>query len=484
MDGFPLSSLAILIDFGSTFTKIAAINLKTARIVGTAQSPSTVLTDVREGLLRALGKLHQHYSLFHKIPKDLDVLDGKTVLASSSAAGGLRMAVVGLVPGLTVEAANSAALGAGAKLIGSFSFNLTEREIKKIESLNPDMILLTGGTDGGDFLTILHNAAILSQSCLTAPFIVAGNCAAADQACLTLAQAGKEARRAENVMPQPGKISVESAREEIRRLFMERIILAKGLDQIRSLLPVVIPTPLAVLKGALLGSQGTPEDQGCGELVVLDVGGATTDVHSIGWGKPPEKSTLPRGLPESFAKRTVEGDLGIRYNATNILSRVGAEYLYGEFRTVFPELNISIEELIGYIKKINEETSYIPQESWYYAADATLACIAVDLALERHVGKLERIYTREGELWLQHGKDLREILTLIGTGGIFVYNPYADRILSRRQQRDSSWQILKPRNPQPFIDKSYLLYAVGLLSDDYPRVAARIFQQYIRQSGE
>ena len=113
-----MTSLAILIDFGSTFTKVTAVDLDNARLMGRSQAPSTVLTDVREGLLQALNELHQRLPLFERPPVDLSSLEGKTVLASSSAAGGLRIAVVGNVPGLTVEAANQSALGAGAKIVG------------------------------------------------------------------------------------------------------------------------------------------------------------------------------------------------------------------------------------------------------------------------------------------------------------------------------------------------------------------------------
>ena len=119
-----MTSLAILIDFGSTFTKVTAVDLDNARLIGRSQAPSTVLTDVREGLLQALNDLHERLPLFERPPVDLSSLEGKTVLASSSAAGGLRIAVVGNVPGLTVEAANQSALGAGAKIVGSTAFKI------------------------------------------------------------------------------------------------------------------------------------------------------------------------------------------------------------------------------------------------------------------------------------------------------------------------------------------------------------------------
>ncbi|MGH7816934.1 MAG: glutamate mutase L, partial [Candidatus Binatia bacterium] len=244
-----MTSLAILIDFGSTFTKVTAVDLAKAEVVGRSQAVSTVLTDVREGLLQGLIDLHERHALFDGAPKDLNMLDGNVVLASSSAAGGLRIVVVGNVPGLTVEAANQAALGAGAKIVGSSAFKLTDGKTKELENLRPDMILLTGGVDGGDSETILHNARVLGQSNLSMPIVVAGNRAAVDEVVNILERSGKEIRVVGNVMARAGKLSVESAREAIRELFMERITQAKGLDALRGIVPVVLPTPMAVIQG-------------------------------------------------------------------------------------------------------------------------------------------------------------------------------------------------------------------------------------------
>src|SRR5438874_13578318 len=135
------------------------------------------------------------------------------VLASSSAAGGLRIAVVGNVPGLTVEAANQAALGAGAKIVGSTAFKLAEDRIRDIEDLRPDMILLTGGVDGGDAETILHNARVLAHCALSVAIVVAGNQAVAQEVSQILREHGKEVRVVENVMPKMGTLAVESGRE-------------------------------------------------------------------------------------------------------------------------------------------------------------------------------------------------------------------------------------------------------------------------------
>ena len=187
-----MNSLAILIDFGSTFTKVVAVDLSNSQVVGRSQAPSTVLTDVREGLLQALIALHERHTVFDREPFSLDILESRFVLASSSAAGGLRIVVIGNVPGLTVEAANQAALGAGARIVGSMSFKLATEAFQEIESLRPDMILLTGGTDGGDSATILHNARVLAQSRLAVPIVVAGTRVVAEKSARSWNAAAKK----------------------------------------------------------------------------------------------------------------------------------------------------------------------------------------------------------------------------------------------------------------------------------------------------
>jgi uncharacterized protein (TIGR01319 family) len=474
-----MASFALLIDFGSTFTKVIAVDLHTSQIVARSQAPSTVLTDVREGLLQALAALHEGYSIFARRPKTLDVLSDHLVLASSSAAGGLRMAVIGLVPGLTLLAASQAALGAGAKVVGSFAFKLASHSIEEIVRLRADMILLTGGTDGGDSATILHNAQLLADSSLYVPIIVAGNQAIAAQVGEILEAGGKEVRPTDNVMPRSGVVAVDSARDEIRKLFIERITHARGISAITELVPVVLPTPMAVLKGVRLGAVGTDQEEGWGEMVVVDVGGATTDVHSIGYGYPAGENVITQGLPEPYAQRTVEGDLGIRFNAATLLGQVGPDRLDAEWRSMFPQLQVSRGEIGRYINEISEKTARVPEEKWHRAADAVLARIAVEIALERHVGKRERVVTTAGEAWVHYGKDLRNTPRLIATGGVFVHNPYSSMIVSGSGKEQVDATVLRPKHPQIYLDSSYILYAVGLLGEDYPDLAVRLFKTYM-----
>jgi uncharacterized protein (TIGR01319 family) len=238
------------------------------------------------------------------------------------------------------------------------------------------MILLTGGADGGDSATILHNARMLASSRLSVPIVVAGNKATAAEICGVLMSGGKEIRLTANVMPKTGTLAVESAREEIRKLFMERITHGKGLDALGGIVPVVLPTPMAVLEGVRLGADGTGNEKGWGDLLVVDVGGATTDVHSIGYGQPSGPQIVERGLPEPYAKRTVEGDLGIRFNAMTLLERVGLENFAGEFRAGFPHFDVSPAALARYIEQISQDTTRVPVEDWHGAVDAQLARVA------------------------------------------------------------------------------------------------------------
>jgi uncharacterized protein (TIGR01319 family) len=264
---------------------------------------------------------------------------------------------------------------------------------------------------------------------------------------------------------------------------MERITRAKGLEKLRGAVPVVLPTPMAVLQGARLGAQGTAEEEGWGDMLVVDVGGATTDVHSLAYGTPSGPHMTEPGLPEPYAKRTVEGDLGIRFNAATLIERIGRDRVEREFRIAFPRFAVSSGDIAEYVNAISGETSRTPRQPWESAVDAQLARAAVDFAVERHVGKRERIVTREGEAWMHYGKDLSDARTLVGTGGVFIHNPLAAHILSGTRAGSGRHEVLRPRNPELFTDGSYLLYAVGLLADTRPDVALRIFKSSMKRVG-
>src|SRR2546423_1320976 len=366
-----MSTSALLIDFGSTYTKLRAVDLERRRILGSGQGPSTVTSDIMIGMKAALLDLEKHLGHLPRF---------KYRLASSSAAGGLRMVTVGLVRELTAEAARRAALGAGARLVGTFPYRLTQADIDRIVALTPDVLLLAGGTDGGNREVILYNADALGRSALVCPVVVAGNRNSAHEATTLLA--GREVIRCDNVMPEFNVLDIEPARAAIRRVLIERIVHAKGVDRAQAEFDqVLMPTPAAVMEGARLIADGCEGIVGLGPLLVVDPGGATTDVHSVADGEPSVAGVIPQGLPESRIKRTVEGDLGMRHNAATIVESIGLESIAANARLAPTRVSKLLDE-------ITRDAERLPQSADEIALDQALVCAAVQQAVARHCGTI------------------------------------------------------------------------------------------------
>jgi uncharacterized protein (TIGR01319 family) len=458
-------SLALLIDFGSTFTKLLAVDLAAEEILAYAQSCTTVETDIMVGLRRALDLL----------PPRLKNASYECRLACSSAAGGLGMITIGLIPELSAEAARRAALGAGAKVVKVYSFRLSSRELEELGGLKPDILLLAGGTDGGNREVIVDNARLLAASRVQCPVLIAGNKTAADEVRSILCAAGKITLLTDNVMPEVNVLNVEPARAMIRKVFIERIIAAKGLKKAEEFVEgILMPTPTAVLQAAQLLSQGTGSEKGLGDLVIVDIGGATTDVHSIGMGNPVQAGVVRKGLPEPLAKRTVEGDLGLRYNAGTILK------LCGEGR-ILQHASLLQKDLVPRLEKLSQCVEVLPQTAEDQDLDFALAACAARAAMERHAGSIEALWGPQGQYYIQHGKDLTGVEHLIGTGGIFIHNPRADPLLKKTLFSPEEPFSLRPKNPSIYTDGRYCLFAVGLLADRYPETAFRIARKYLKK---
>jgi uncharacterized protein (TIGR01319 family) len=458
-------SLALLIDFGSTWTKLRALDLDSCRLIATAQGPSTVMSDVNIGLDAALSRLAV-------------ALGGLPAfacrLASSSAAGGLRMATIGLVRELTAEAARQAALGAGARLCGSYAYRLTAGDVREIEALAPDIVLLSGGTDGGNRDVILHNAQALARSVLRCPIVVAGNREATDEIVALLSDAKRWAIAAANVLPAIDTLDIEPARAAIRDVFMRRIVSAKGIDRARERIDrVLMPTPAAVLEGARLLADGAGGREGLGPLAVVDPGGATTDVHSIGTTEPSEPGVIRYGLPEPHAKRTVEGDLGMRHNVATIVSAVGLDVLAAR-------AGLAPEDAGGALSRIQASVEMLPVTDIELQMDEVLVRAAVDIAMKRHAGTVETVYTAQGPVQMQRGKDLSAVGWLIGTGGAIVHARDPASILAVACSDAGDPGSLRPRAPRLALDADYLLYAAGLLAQVDPVAAFDCLRNHLR----
>src|SRR5579871_975589 len=399
-----MARIALLIDVGSTWTKGVAVSLPEGRLAARCQHPTTLVEGIMVGVNAVIDELRRS--------------TGDDVVfraASSSAAGGLRVAALGLVPDLTVVAARQASLGAGARVVFSGSYGLTSDEIDAMRSARPDIVLLSGGTDGGNSTVILENARKLAEAKLAAAVVLAGNKSARSEAKQIIETAGIEVRIADNVLPTIEAMNVESAQAAIRDLFLERIVTARGIEELRHWAEGrLLPTPRAVLDAATFLADGLLE---LGPLVIVDIGGATTDVHSIG-GSEPQPGVIIRGLPEPRVKRTVEGDLGLRVSAVAAADALGAEALARKLGATADGLR----EEAG--RRVND-TALLPRED---AFDRVVTIAAVAEALSRHCGRLEPLPLRKDQ-WLQIGKDLRRAKTVIASGGVFAGRSDANEML-------------------------------------------------------
>ena len=453
-----MDNIRLLIDFGSTFTKVVAVDLDKEEVMATAQVPSTVESDITVGLEAAL----------ERISADVEISDSdkRQALACSSAAGGLRMVCIGFVPELTSKAAYHAALGAGAKVVGYYSYKLTRQEIGEIESISPDIVLLSGGTNGGDEQVIIHNARMLSHSNHAVNnIIVAGNKTAYDEIRTIFKGDSRNVLYTKNVMPEIGVLDVEPCNKEIREIFIRNIIKAKGITKAQAIIrDVIMPTPSAVLEAAKLIASGSGDVAGLGELMVIDPGGATTDVHSVAKGNPSGGATLAGSLPEPYVKRTVEGNLGLKHNIDTLRE-------FAKERESFPNFD-------KIIKRFCE--GKLPEGQEEVACHILLSRVAVEVAVNQHVGRIEVVYGPAGEMLMQHGKDLTTVKTVIGTGGPIIYSSNPRGVLEGALFQKENPSILKPREPRLYLDERYILFAVGLLSQVEPGKALNLAKKYLK----
>ncbi|MBE5785514.1 MAG: MutL protein [Clostridiales bacterium] len=455
----------LLIDFGSTYTKVTAVDADAGKLLGSAASYTTVETDVNEGLANAVALLE----------KQTGKLEYEERYACSSAAGGLRMIASGLVPELTAEAAKCASLGAGAKVIKTYSFELNEDDIEEILAEKPDIFLLVGGTDGGNKACIINNAKALAAAGGNFPIVIAGNRNAARECERILA--GRQVYVCENVMPKFGVLNIEPTQQCIRDIFLGRIVQAKGLTKASELISgIMMPTPSAFLAAMKLLADGTKTESGIGELIAVDVGGATTDIYSIASGMPEHPGTILKGLPEPYVKRTVEGDIGMRYSIHGIVEAAGIDAI-ALTSGIAPE---RVNELVDYL---GSHTDTLPTTPELEALDAALASHAIHTAVTRHAGRLEETYTMMGLAYAQTGKNLKGVNRIVVTGGSLIHTRNTGRIASFALYDQNDPMSLKPQKAEFLVDRKYILAAMGLLSEHYPEIALKIMKEELEKDG-
>jgi uncharacterized protein (TIGR01319 family) len=427
-----LTDAVVCVDFGSTFTKAVLVDLDRGRIAAQAGHPTTVDTDVLDGYDACLAALTE---------QDARAAAAE-VLACSSAGGGLRIAVVGNEELVTAEAGKRVALSSGGKVVSVVAMaaggDLTDLA-------DPDVVLLTGGTDGGNSEVLLTAARELART-WRGPVVVAGNVDA--QAAVSAVLADRPHVLADNVVPRIGVLAPESARAAIREMFLAHVIGGKHLSSradftamVRGATPDVVLTGVEVLARA------------AGDVVVVDVGGATTDVHSVVEVDP--DSIGREVVATTPVTRTVEGDLGMRWSALTTVA--------------------DHPELAAAARRRHEDPGFLPDTDDERDADEAIARAAVGTALRRHAGRSKVVVGPDGRVVERTGKDLREVDLLVGSGGVLRNGRpgVADRVLAGSTgEVEGGWQL--PRSPRVVVDHEYVLAAVGLLAADHPEVAARL----------
>lgn len=450
---------AILLDFGSTFTKIVIVSMKEKRILHTACFESTVKTDAMIGLelcfseaIRVLGK-----SDFKNAVK----------LSSSSAAGGLRMAVIGLSKSLSTTAGRNTAFGAGAKILSTISGCISEADVDGLIKHNVEIVLFCGGYEKGNSSTLLHNAHVLARGNMNIPIIFAGNTYIAKEIRSILTLGGKECFIADNIIPNVGLLNTESAEAIVRDVFLKRIVNMKGLGKVKEQLDgVLMPTPSAVLSAGELLSRGIEEKSGFGELMIVDIGGATTDVHSYAHQTSFQGARIAGSL-EKYSKRTVESDLGVRESSNLLSNEVGINVLS-------KLVGIPNSQLETSIKLRTDVNKYLADSVVEEKLDEVLACYAARISARRHAGFLDHIHSSNCK-FLQRGKNLSNVRYIIGTGGPIIHSKNPGFVLRNiLKLEDSENDIMLPSEASVFLDKRYLLYSIGLLKEINPNVAFKI----------
>ena len=442
----------LAVDFGSTFTK-GVLLADDGAVLGTAATVTT-------GTQRRGDILDGYRELRHV----LEAPDGVAVHACSSAGGGLRLAVVGYERTVTAQAGHRVGLSAGAKVVHVAAGELSTADAAAVRAARPDMVLLVGGTDGGNADVLLHNAARLAKVAIgghgdhAVPVVVAGNVDAREEAASLLRATGRPVVLADNVLPQIGVIAPESARAAIRAAFLRHVIGGKGLSRDPAFGAMVeAATPDVVLRGV----EVLAAVEGGGDVLVVDIGGATTDVYSCLTPEGEDATLRKDVVAPLWHARTVEGDLGMRWNAVHVIEAAESEHLL--------DASSDTDRLRAYAVRVHERPASLPVDDAERALDLELARLAALVAVRRHARPAQPT---------ESPRPLANVTTLIGSGGVLRHTDEAgrSRVLGAvLADHAGGWKV--PRAASATVDTAYLLFAVGLLADREPELARALATQ-------
>lgn len=447
----------LVAEIGSTTTVVNAfkdLNTENPVFWAQGQAPTSVLDgDVRIGLQGAIDDLCRKMGI--------DSLEYDDMLATSSAAGGLKMTVHGLVYDMTAKAAKEAALGAGGIIHYITAGKLRRTDLSKIKEINPNLILIAGGVDYGERDTALDNAEKIRGLGLKTPVVYAGNIENQDEMKLIFdEESGMQLYNVENVYPKIDELNVEPCRKVIQDAFEDHIIHAPGMEHVRDMVSgPIIPTPGAVMECTKLLYDCL------GDLIVLDVGGATTDLHSVAT----ESDKIARIMisPEPKAKRTVEGDLGVYVNRMKVIESIGEEQLRKECEKMGIDLDQTLESYVA-IPKNEAEIKLVER----------LTKEAVLRAVERHAGFIRYIYGPSGRSTVAEGKDLTQVKYIVGTGGALTRLPHRVEIMESIAKNNAGGMKLYPtEHAKILVDNDYIMASLGVLSTRYRDAAIRLLEK-------
>ena len=421
---------ALVAEIGSTTTVVSAFDglceypAATPCLVGQGVTATSVADgDVTIGVNAARARLEAASG----------PLEPRLTLATSSAAGGLRMTVHGLTQRMTAMAAREAALGAGGVVEYVTAGRLRDHDLREIDAVKPNLILLAGGVEGGDCDTVLFNAGRLAELEARPIVVYAGNSVVCSDAEELLERAGFKVKLTNNVYPGIDELDIVPARVVIHDAFEEHITHAPGMERIGEVVNgSILPTPGAVL----IAAERLADE--VGDLVVVDVGGATTDVHSITDGSPEIGALMIEPQPRS--KRTVEGDLGTYVSAKHVVEMLAEQERPPYLPPPLPSTPEEVEAVL------------------------TLTHCAAVTGVQRHAGRLAHLYTPTGRHTVARGRDLTACRLVIGTGGALTRLPGGEAVLAdTRAKSGGGERLLPPPDARVTLDRDYVFACCGAL---------------------